>query len=166
MIPKYIENTIKNLEKANFEAYIVGGCVRDLLLGKEPKDWDITTNAKPKEILKIFPDSVYENTFGTVGVKIKEKDETIAVVEITTYRTEAKYSDKRHPDSVKFTNELKKDLSRRDFTINAMAIKLNKGIIEMFRAEHWKNRETRCSARNIGKIAKQNVPRGTSAIKH
>ncbi|MCK5459496.1 HD domain-containing protein [Candidatus Parcubacteria bacterium] len=161
MIPKYIEITIKKLEKTGFEAYIVGGCVRDLLLCKKPKDWDITTNAKPEEILKIFPNSVYENIFGTVGVKIKEKDTTIAVVEVTTYRTETKYSDKRHPDSVKFTNELKKDLSRRDFTINAMAIKLNKGIIEMFRAEHCKNRKTKCSARNIGKIAKQNVPRGT-----
>ena len=175
MIPKYIQNTIKNLEKAGFEAYIVGGCVRDLLLNKKPKDWDITTNAKPDEILKIFPDSVYENNFGTVGVKIKEKDKTIAVIEITTYRTETKYSDKRHPDSVKFTNELKKDLSRRDFTINAMAIKLNKDIIEMFRAEHWETCKTRCSARNIGKkpiaiqcsarnigkLAKQDVPRGT-----
>ncbi|MEA2065089.1 MAG: CCA tRNA nucleotidyltransferase [Patescibacteria group bacterium] len=161
MIPKYIENIIKKFEKAEFEAYIVGGCVRDLLLGKKPKDWDITTNAKPEEILKIFPDSVYENKFGTVGVKIKEKDETIAVVEITTYRTEARYSDKRHPDRVKFTNELKKDLSRRDFTVNAMAIKLNKDIIDMFRAEHWKTDKTGCSARNIGKQTKQDVPRGT-----
>ena len=149
MIPKYIQNIIKKLEKAGFEAYVVGGCVRDLLLYREPKDWDIATNAKPEEILKVFPDSVYENRFGTVGVKIKEKDTTIAVVEITTYRIEAKYSDKRHPDSVKFTNELKKDLARRDFTINAMAIKLNRDIIKMFRAEHWKIHKTRCSARNI-----------------
>ncbi|MEA2088679.1 MAG: CCA tRNA nucleotidyltransferase [Patescibacteria group bacterium] len=127
-IPKYIQNTVKNIEKAGFEAYIVGGCVRDLLTQNPPvdgpKDWDITTNAKPKEILKIFPDSVYENDFGTVGVKIKEKNKTIDVIEITTYRIESKYSDKRRPDEVKFTNKIENDLSRRDFTINSLALSL------------------------------------------
>ncbi|NCF75033.1 MAG: HD domain-containing protein [Xanthomonadaceae bacterium] len=123
-IPKYVQNTIKSIEKAGFEAYIVGGCVRDLLMEKTPKDWDITTNAIPKEILKIFPDSVYENKFGTVGVKIKEKDKIIDIIEITTYRIESKYSDKRRPDKVRFTNSLEKDLSRRDFTINTMALRV------------------------------------------
>lgn len=123
-IPKYVQNTIKNIEKAGFEAYIVGGCVRDLLTQNPPKDWDITTNAKPKEILKIFPDSVYENNFGTVGIKIKEKDKTIDVIEITTYRIESNYSDKRRPDEVKFTKNLEDDLKRRDFTINAMALRV------------------------------------------
>ena len=72
-IPDYVKDSIGELEKAGFEAYIVGGCVRDLLLGKTPKDWDITTNARPEEMLKIFLDSKYENNFGTVLVKIKNK---------------------------------------------------------------------------------------------
>jgi tRNA nucleotidyltransferase (CCA-adding enzyme) len=122
-IPKYVQNTLKTLEKANFEAYLVGGCVRDLLINNKPKDWDITTNARPKEIQKIFPETVYENKFGTVGIKIKNNnDETIDIVEITTYRIESKYSDKRRPDSVKFAKTLKEDLERRDFTVNALAM--------------------------------------------
>jgi tRNA nucleotidyltransferase (CCA-adding enzyme) len=150
-IPQYIIEIIQKLETAGFEAFIVGGCVRDLLLKKEPKDWDIATNAKPEEVLKIFstfagatadkPATVYENQFGTVAVKIPnskfqipnksqmsktkttnniEKNKYI-IVEITTYRIESKYSDKRHPDEVKFAKTLEEDLSRRDFTINAMA---------------------------------------------
>ncbi|PIU01535.1 CCA tRNA nucleotidyltransferase, partial [bacterium (Candidatus Torokbacteria) CG09_land_8_20_14_0_10_42_11] len=111
-MPKEVKNIIKNLEKAGFEAYLVGGCVRDFLLGKEPKDWDITTNAKPEEIVKTFPEGRYENKFGTV---------IVGEVEITTYRLEAKYTDKRHPDAVKFTARLEDDLARRDFTVNAMA---------------------------------------------
>ena len=115
-IPAEVKNVLKILEKGGFSAYIVGGCVRDLLLGKEPKDWDVTTNAKPEEITKLFPDSFYENTFGTVTVNTG--------IEVTTYRIEGKYSDKRHPDSVSFTNSLEEDLKRRDFTINAMALSL------------------------------------------
>jgi tRNA nucleotidyltransferase (CCA-adding enzyme) len=123
-IPDYVLNTIKKLEKAGFKAYIVGGCVRDLLIDREPKDWDVTTNALPEEMLKIFPDSKYENLFGTVLVKIKnEAGETEEVVEVTTYRSEGRYSDRRHPDEIKFETELDKDLERRDFTVNAMAIK-------------------------------------------
>lgn len=123
IIPSYILKIIKDLEKAGYEAYAVGGCVRDFLLSnQEPKDWDITTNARPEEIIKIFPESKYENVFGTVLVKVKNKaGETTDVVEITTYRSEARYSDRRHPDEIKFENELEKDLERRDFTINAMA---------------------------------------------
>ena len=87
---------------AGFEASLVGGCVRDILLdpqaGGEPKDWDITTNAKPEEIQKIFPESVYENDFGTVGVKTDSDDPRLKIIEITTYRLEGKYTDKRHPD--------------------------------------------------------------------
>jgi len=95
----------------------VGGCVRDLLMKKDAKDWDITTNARPEEIQKIFSDSFYENEFGTVGVKTD-----IDVVEVTTYRLEESYSDKRHPDKISFTSNLEDDLARRDFTINAMAM--------------------------------------------
>lgn len=141
-IPKPIIEIIKKLEAAGFEAYVVGGCVRDLILGEvegssvEPKDWDVTTNAKPEEITKIFPDSFYENKFGTVGVKIEKissqphpnplliKEREVEVVEVTTYRIESKYSDKRHPDEVKFAKTLEEDLSRRDFTINALALKI------------------------------------------
>jgi len=123
-IPKFVLEVIQKLEKTKFEGYIVGGCVRDLLLGKEPKDWDITTNARPEDILKIFPDGKYENIFGTVIFPIKNKDgETENVVEITTYRSEQGYSDRRRPDEVKFEDELDKDLERRDFTINAMAFR-------------------------------------------
>ena len=112
------------IAKAGFEAYIVGGCVRDFLLDKEPKDWDVTTNAKPEEIQKVFPDSFYENNFLTVTARTGSKNERLAEIEITTYRFEAKYSDKRHPDEVKYAKNLEDDLSRRDFTINAMAIEL------------------------------------------
>ncbi len=120
-IPDYVFEIINSLEKAGHEAYIVGGCVRDLLLMEKPNDWDITTNAKPDEILEIFQNSKYENKFGTVLVSIDGQNKP---VEITTYRSESKYSDKRHPDIVEFVDSLEKDLSRRDFTINAMAIKL------------------------------------------
>ncbi|MDQ1283767.1 MAG: hypothetical protein QG620_115 [Patescibacteria group bacterium] len=141
-IPKYVVEVIGKLEENGFEAFVVGGCVRDMLLDKIPKDWDVATSAKPEEILKLFPDSVYENEFGTVAVKIpnpkfqipnksqnpknkiqnsKEEDKYI-IVEITTYRVESKYSDKRHPDEIKFAKSLEEDLSRRDFTINAIAL--------------------------------------------
>jgi len=125
-IPDYVKEIIFKIEENGFEAFVVGGCVRDIFLKKDPRDWDIATNAKPEEILKIFPDSVYENEFGTVGIKIKEGEKTIDVVEITAYRIESKYSDKRHPNEIKFAKTLEEDLSRRDFTINAMAIKLAK----------------------------------------
>ena len=118
-IPKPIIEIIQKLEAAGFEAFVVGGCVRDLLMDIKPKDWDITTNAKPEEIVRIFPDSFYENAFGTVGIKNES-----GVVEVTTYRIESKYSDKRRPDKVKFAKTLKEDLSRRDFTINALALRI------------------------------------------
>jgi poly(A) polymerase/tRNA nucleotidyltransferase (CCA-adding enzyme) len=118
-IPKPIIEIIQKLEAAGFEAFVVGGCVRDLLIDVEPKDWDVTTNAKPEEVAKIFPDSFCENAFGTVGVKSE-----VGVVEVTTYRIESKYSDKRRPDKVKFAKTLDEDLSRRDFTVNALALRI------------------------------------------
>ena len=130
ILPKYIIDLIQKLEEAGFEAFVVGGCVRDLLMSKNPKDWDIATNAQPKELLKIFPDGKYENQFGTVMLPlkyikgIKEEDQSGPNIEITTYRIESKYSDKRHPDEIKFAKTLEEDLSRRDFTINAMAIRV------------------------------------------
>jgi len=122
-IPKETLDVYLKLKEAGFEAFFVGGCVRDILLNKEPKDWDIATNATPDEIQNIFPDSVYENQFGTVGVKTSSEDPRLKIVEITTYRLEGKYSDKRHPDEIKFAKTIEEDLSRRDFTINAMALK-------------------------------------------
>ena len=121
-LPKEVKNTIKALEDAGFEAYAVGGCVRDFILGREPYDWDITTNAKPEEIQKVFKKSIYENDFGTVAINTESKNERLKIIEITTFRVEEKYTDKRHPDIVKFANKIEDDLSRRDFTINAMAL--------------------------------------------
>ena len=122
-IPKEVIAIVEKLESAGFEAFVVGGCVRDLLLGEKPKDWDVTTSAPPQEILKIFPDSVYENNFGTVSVFPKNvSDPSLAMIEVTPYRTETKYSDKRHPDKVEFGKSLEEDLARRDFTINALAL--------------------------------------------
>ncbi len=124
-IPIYVKNIITELEQAGYEAYIVGGCVRDLLRSVTPKDWDVTTNAKPEEILRIFSDGKYENVFGTVIVPIKNKQGEIEdAVEITTYRSEQGYSDRRHPDEIRFEDSLDKDLERRDFTINAMTVAL------------------------------------------
>ncbi len=122
-IPKTIVETANVLTEAGFEAYLVGGCVRDLMLHKKPKDWDITTNARPEQIQKLFPKTFYENKFGTVSVVNENvSDETLRAIEITPYRLESKYSDKRHPDEVSFTCNIEEDLKRRDFTINAIAI--------------------------------------------
>ncbi len=121
-IPKEVLDILEKLEKANFEGFLVGGCVRDLLLKRKVSDWDITTNAKPEEIQKLFPDSFYENEFGTVGVKTDSKE--FPVVEVTTYRKEEAYTDKRHPDKIEFTSSLKEDLARRDFTVNAIAARI------------------------------------------
>lgn len=128
-IPAFVRETIKKLEEAGFEAYIVGGCVRDLLLENPPsggpEDWDITTKARPEEMLKIFPEAKYENVFGTVLLPIKNKrGETEQLIEITTYRSEQGYSDRRRPDTIRFEDSLEKDLERRDFTVNAMALRM------------------------------------------
>jgi len=130
-IPLPVQNTLKTIHEAGFDAYIVGGCVRDLLLGRTPRDWDITTSALPEAITTLFPESFYENTFGTVGVKVPHFSSSASetptsldikeIIEVTTYRTESDYTDKRRPDTVSFTTSLAEDLARRDFTINAIA---------------------------------------------
>jgi len=119
---KEVSAILNALKEAGFDAYLVGGCVRDLFLKKEPKDWDITTSANPEEIKKLFPESVYENEFGTVGVKTDSKDDSLKIIEVTTFRVEGGYSDSRHPDEVKFAKTVEEDLARRDFTINALAL--------------------------------------------
>jgi len=132
-VPEEISAVSRKLRGAGFDAYLVGGCVRDLLLSKKPKDWDVTTNAKPEEIQAIFPDSFYENDYGTVGVKTLSaqasgaEDSATAIVEITPYRKESGYSDKRRPDKVEFGVSLEDDLARRDFTVNAIALDEDKG---------------------------------------
>jgi len=110
----------------------VGGCVRDLILGKDPKDWDITTNATPEQIVQIFgeDETVYENAFGTVGIKIRNNEnEEVEIVEVTTYRKEGEYSDFRRPDSVEWGKSIEEDLERRDFRMNAIAYNPIKNIV-------------------------------------
>lgn len=116
-LPREALDVIQKLNKAGFEAYAVGGSVRDLLMKRETAGWDFTTSATPEQILAVFPDSFYDNTFGTVGLKIGKKD----IYEVTTYRSEQGYSDRRHPDKIAWGKTLAEDLSRRDFTINAIA---------------------------------------------
>lgn len=128
-IPQEVRAVYDTLSKAGYEAYLIGGCVRDLFLEKEPKDWDITTNAKPEEIQKLFENSFYENTFGTVGVVTESDDPRLKVIEVTPYRIEGKYSNARHPDEVTFSDKLEDDLERRDFTVNAIAYEPKKGLV-------------------------------------
>ena len=132
-IPEEVSRITETLQKAGFEAYLVGGCVRDLLMDKSPKDWDVTTNAKPEQIIGLFKKTVYENTFGTVIVIQEDvSQETLRQIEVTPYRIEAKYSDFRHPNEVKFSDNLEDDLKRRDFTINAMALSSKGHLIDLF----------------------------------
>jgi len=134
--PEEVTQILRALSERGHSAYAVGGCVRDLLLGRPPKDWDVATDAKPEEIQAIFsrPEggtpsdshgatytTSYENRFGTVGVKTASHDPALAVVEVTTFRVEGKYTDKRHPDELRFAKTIDEDLARRDFSINAMA---------------------------------------------
>lgn len=133
-IPLVVRNINETLEKAGFEAYLVGGCVRDLMLSKTPKDWDFTTTAHPEEIQTLFPDSFCNNDYGTVGIKNElETDETLKVVEVTPYRSESGYSDSRRPDSVTFGVSLAEDLARRDFTVNAIAYRIaDQKIVDLY----------------------------------
>lgn len=152
-IPAYVTHVTQTLEKAGFEAYIVGGCVRDLLIGREPKDWDVTTNAIPEEIIPLFEKTVYENSFGTVAVVFEpvspETEEKVShetyinvthetlIVEVTPYRKESGYSDKRHPDTVSFSKNIDEDLKRRDFTVNAMAYSVSgETLIDLYNGQN------------------------------
>jgi len=133
-LPRPVYLVQKALHDAGFEAYLVGGCVRDTIMERPLKDWDVATNAKPSEVQTLFPDHFCENDFGTVGVKMqKDADGSVGdgndtsekmVVEVTTYRTEFGYSDSRRPDRVEFVATLEEDLRRRDFTMNAIGVKI------------------------------------------
>lgn len=172
-VPERILSVLKKIEDAGFESYLVGGCVRDLIIDNPlaggPKDWDITTNAKPEDIVSLFEKTIYENKFGTVGVCLpneallndvlskegvsrettrkeeqnvsretlifdvsRETNDKYEIIEVTPYRLEAQYSDFRHPDSVSFGEKLEDDLSRRDFTINAMALNSKGHLTDIF----------------------------------
>ncbi len=127
-IPKDVKNIIDIFRENGYEAYAVGGCVRDALLKRIPKDWDITTSAKPEDIKRLFSKTIDTGiAHGTVTVRMSGES-----YEVTTYRIDGKYEDNRHPDSVTFTASLKEDLKRRDFTINAMAYAPDEGIIDIY----------------------------------
>lgn len=130
-IPEVVTQVTTQLETAGFEAFLVGGCVRDHIMGFIPKDYDITTNATPEQIVSIFGEdnTFYDNSFGTVGVKTSSDEAFLKIIEITPYRLESGYSDNRHPDQVTFSQKIEDDLSRRDFTINAIAYSPSKGQI-------------------------------------
>jgi poly(A) polymerase/tRNA nucleotidyltransferase (CCA-adding enzyme) len=123
-IPTEVHSVAHTLEHNGFQAYLVGGCTRDLLLGKAPKDWDFTTDAHPEDIQRLFPEHYFNNDFGTVGIKTDSEAESLKVIEVTPYRTEGTYSDARRPDEVTFGVSLKEDLQRRDFTVNALAYRV------------------------------------------
>ena len=141
VLPEDAKKFITKLEEAGFEAYAVGGCVRDSLLHKEPKDWDITTSATPMEVKGIFP--------ATIDTGIKHGTVTVMLhrvgYEVTTYRVDGEYEDARHPKEVTFTRSLKEDLCRRDFTINAMAYSERSGVVDLFGGcEDLENKVIRC----------------------
>jgi len=132
VVGKEILKIIEKIDSAGFEVAVVGGGVRDFLAGKDIGDWDLATSAKPEEILKLFPNGFYNNRFGTVGVPVElETEKGRLIVEVTTYRTEESYSDTRHPDKVVWGSSLEEDLARRDFTINAMALRFANGKLSM-----------------------------------
>jgi tRNA nucleotidyltransferase (CCA-adding enzyme) len=122
-IPAGVRAIAGTLRRAGHEAHLVGGCVRDLLRGVKPADWDLATDARPEQLLALFPGALYENRFGTVAIQVG--DETY---EVTTYRHDGAYSDHRRPDAVVFGDRLDDDLARRDFTVNAMALAIGEEV--------------------------------------
>ena len=131
-IPKFPKLILQRLKENGFEGYIVGGCVRDFLLGKNPDDFDITTNAKPEDVKRIFKKTIDTGIkHGTVTILFYDNNKPLTY-EITTYRVDGEYIDGRHPENVKFVSGLKEDLARRDFTVNAMAYNDEDGIVDEF----------------------------------
>lgn len=129
-IPEYALAILNRLESYGFEAYVVGGCVRDVLLGLPPQDWDICTNARPEEVLQVF------RRFHVIKTGLKHGTVTVVShrqpVEVTTFRLDGEYTDNRHPDNVQFVSRVEEDLSRRDFTINAMAYSPTRGLVDAY----------------------------------
>jgi putative nucleotidyltransferase with HDIG domain len=132
-IPAEVLAVAETLEQGGFAGYLVGGCTRDLLLGKTPKDWDLTTDAHPEQIQALFPEHYANNDYGTIGVKTESEDSALKIIEVTPYRTESGYSDARRPDTVAFGVSLEEDLKRRDFTFNALAYRPSTGeLVDLF----------------------------------
>lgn len=133
-LPDEVTKIFDKFSEANFQLFLVGGSVRDLIMGKKVNDWDFTTDAKPEEILKLFPNAHYNNKFGTVGIPTSH-------FEITTMRKEGNYQDHRHPSLVGWTNKIEEDLARRDFTINAIALSViptaAEGSLDFTRDDNW-----------------------------
>ena len=126
--PKYVRQVLRGLQARGHVAYLVGGCVRDMALGVRPHDWDICTGALPEQVMEVFPGALPTGLkHGTVTVRINSRS-----VEVTTFRSEENYADHRHPETVRFVGELTTDLSRRDFTINAMALSPDGLIMDPF----------------------------------
>src|SRR3989344_9035221 len=126
ILPGEVKAIAKKVTNAGFQVYLVGGAVRDMLMGKDAKDFDFTTNATPEEIKALFENAFYDNIYGTVGVPT----ENFGTVEITTFRSEKGYSNNRHPDEVSWGKTIEEDLERRDFTINALAIQIDDGMVK------------------------------------
>lgn len=127
-VPEKAKKVVNTIQAAGFEAYVVGGCVRDSILGRQPQDWDITTSAKPEQVKALFPRTIDTGLqHGTVTVMQDREG-----FEVTTYRIDGEYEDSRHPKEVVFTPNLEEDLKRRDFTINAMAYNDEKGLVDIF----------------------------------
>ena len=139
-LPQTILSVMQTFQNAGYQSYVVGGCVRDSLLHKQPCDYDMATNAKPEQIIELFEETIPTGIkHGTVTVKIDDE-----LIEVTTFRTEGEYTDHRHPNKVEFVDDIVQDLARRDFTINAMAYHPDKGIIDPFSGqEDLKNKTIR-----------------------
>ncbi|MBI2018016.1 CCA tRNA nucleotidyltransferase [Candidatus Daviesbacteria bacterium] len=139
-LPDEVKNILDKFNKNEFQIYIVGGAVRDLLMEKEVSDWDFTTDAKPEEILEIIPEGFYDNKFGTVGLDVGN-----GVFEITTMRKEGIYRDHRHPVEVSWTDKIEEDLARRDFTVNAIALSSDNILVDPFHGQQdIKDKIIRC----------------------
>ena len=149
-VPRKAKWIIEKIEEAGFEAYVVGGCVRDSLLGREPHDWDITTSATPAQVKSIFHKTIDTGIqHGTVTVMVEHEG-----FEVTTYRIDGKYEDGRHPSEVTFTPSLEEDLKRRDFTINAMAYNDSKGLIDLFEGmADMEKKQIRCVGNPIERFS-------------
>lgn len=152
-VPSAVREVGDKLRAAGYQAYLVGGCVRDLLIGREPKDWDITTNARPEQIQTLFDETFYENSYGTVGIVTTSEDPKLKVIEVTPFRIEGKYSNARHPDEVTFSDRLEDDLERRDFTINAIAYDDSTG--ELIDLHEGQLDISRKSIRTVGEASKR-----------
>ena len=134
-LSKEVKNTLETLQNKGFQAFVVGGCVRDILIKRIPEDWDIATNATPEEIQEIFPQNFYENKFFTVTIQTGSIDPVLKDIEITTFRSDAKYGDRRHPEKVEYAKTIEEDLSRRDFTMNAIALTLQGDLVDPFEGQ-------------------------------